>query len=247
MSKPNKTFLCRVCEMPVPTSTGICEHCGFKHMKNFKAKFFLIMLCVVLLFAGITYNSFFTKDLDVFDNVTQATPASGEMLPEQEIKFIDLLMQYQDEYEHSEEQKSKGAFADPITLRAQRRQALTSLNLGLKVENWVGRVSFLQQIDDENIALSINISPDVSLETAKSQLRDFETNTLIKKYSPVYHQIMQLKTGDVISFDGNFYACNKDIFKEISPSMHSCMMSPTFLFRFNNITKTVLSSDTLTK
>ncbi len=242
MSTPEKTFLCRVCEGPALVATGICQHCGFKHMRNFKTKFFMIVLGVVLFFALIIYHSFFTKEVDVFKDISSITPATGLNMPIEEKIFINTLLQYQNEYDYMEKQNNKGTFADPITLRGQRNKDLQNLKIDFVVKGWIGKVAFLQTTDDGNIAIAVKISPDISLKTVKSDTRDFQYNTLIEKGSQLFKLASTLQKNDVVVFNGRFYPCEKDCFKELSSSAHSSLKRPSFLFQFNEIRELTLHS-----
>ncbi len=237
MHAEDKTFQCRVCEKPVPVDTGLCPYCGFQHMKHFKFKFFWIILVTFLFFSLLVYGSIASKDgLNVGaqqDIYNFNTPMSHD-----EQKFITTLTQYKDEVMRGEENNNKnGVYTDVIAMRGQRRHDIYALNIGPKVVNWIGIVGFVQETDSGNIALSINISPDITLKTATSELKDFNTQTIIHKDTPLFRQASILQKGDTVVFDGGFFFSGEDIFNEISNSVRDSIVRPTFLFEFKHIQK----------
>ncbi len=230
MNQNEKTFTCRVCEKPVSAQTGLCEHCGFQHARDFKAKFIAIGFFVLLFFFVLVYGSFISADTEVFEEKSMDMPVAEQ-------QFLDVVTQYRDAYLNARKNVSSGGYVDTIVLRVQRRQAVSALNIAPAVDNWVGRVGLLKATDDGNLLLRVTLSSSIAIETWRDEVEDAEYNTLIKKDSPLFDVAQSLQDGDTVTFSGDFFFSPEDVFKETSLTSDASMQLPTFLFKFKSIIK----------
>ncbi len=122
-------------------------------------------------------------------------------------------------------------------LRDQRRKDVQALNIEANVYNWIGEIAFIDKTKDNRIALGVNISPSITLETHSDELKDIKENTLISLGKPAVETLKSLKKGDLVVFSGNFFLSKHDVFQSNSSSLKTDLARPSFLFKFRSIHK----------
>ena len=154
-----------------------------------------------------------------------------------ENELISIIEKYKNEYKTADNGLGEGA------ARIHRRNDICSRENTLKITNWTGKISYLSSTENSKGILTVNISPEISLQTASSKFSDSEENpTLISEDSPFYENLSKMKEGDNVIFSGNFLSDRDDCFKENSITMTGGMFKPDFMFHFSSVS---LSNDNI--
>ncbi len=230
MAEQTQTFACRVCEKPVSKETGLCDYCGFKHAKNFSAKLTALIIVVLLMFSLLIYSSVKSPDVEIFVDDTLGMPINQKA-------FVNILGQYRKKDLEGRKNTADYIYVDTIAMRVQRAQDLKTLNLDIKITDWVGKVALYKETKDGKIRLRVNLSAFVALETWADEVEDINHSTLIDPSDPLYNIVKGLKHDDVIIFSGMLFPSAEDIFLQTSPTLDTNIQLPTFLFKFQSIRK----------
>lgn len=111
------------------------------------------------------------------------------------------------------------------------------LGSGLPVQNWIGKITSLETNTQGKAAITVELSPEVSLLTWNNMLGDMAYPTMINVGTPVYKSLMNMAVGDKIIISGSFVVTNERKILEGSMTIAGAMKSPEFLFQFNEVSK----------
>jgi len=117
----------------------------------------------------------------------------------------------------------------------QEREICNSLR-GLKVQNWVGKVTTIETNSDGKGVLGIEIADGISVATWNNAVSDMYHHTLIEPGTDFYNTISNMKRGQAIKFSGSFASGVKGacIYEE-SLTLEGGLRSPDFVFGFSTL------------
>jgi uncharacterized protein YecT (DUF1311 family) len=147
--------------------------------------------------------------------------------PAEQRRFIDIVVQAQQEFRRAENALQKGG------AKQRREAALCALLPEREVSGWTGRVTTLDANSDGKGVLGIEIAPNVQVKTWNNALSDMFDKTLIDPSSDAFRQASALKKGQVVSFSGRFLPGSEgDCLREGSVTLSGKVSSPEFIFQF---------------
>lgn len=165
-----------------------------------------------------------------------ATPSSKitpSDKPDIQTQFENIIATYKEQYKQAETDLQKGYS------RTQRKQAIQALNMRGKAKGWVGVIKKIGANNEGKAYVSVALNRDLQLKTWNNAVSDSFDNTLIPTNSPLYNSLLSMKQGQEVKFSGNFlmsnYTNEADYYKEGSLSTAGAMLSPEFLFQFDEI------------
>lgn len=106
------------------------------------------------------------------------------------------------------------------------------------IQNWQGTVENIGSTLKDNATLEVKLPYNISIETYNNALSDINEKTTIPKNSQLYKQIYDLHKGDVVTFSGEFIPYKNTCASELSLTLYGGLSEPSFLFRFDSISKT---------
>lgn len=153
--------------------------------------------------------------------------------PDIQNQFENVIATYKEQYKQAETDLQKGYS------RTQRKRAIQALNMRGKAKGWVGVIKKIGANNEGKAYVSVALNRDLQLQTWNNAVSDSFDNTLIPPNSPLYNTLLSMKQGQEIKFSGYFLTSpyeDKDYYKESSLSIAGAMLSPEFLFQFDEIT-----------
>lgn len=160
------------------------------------------------------------------------------MLPDDQKIFLEIMAQYKKDADKAANDLQVSA------LRKKRRNAISNI-LGENpcVKNWTGVLGALGELENGDVLMSVHLRgygrPEleyiVRLVTWTDQYSDKKDKTLVKKGSPLYKKLFNLKSGADVKFSGCFIKGKKDHARVLND--FSAMQRPYILFRFTDISE----------
>jgi hypothetical protein len=127
-----------------------------------------------------------------------------------------------------------------VQARTARGTAICKL-LGpsLEVKNWgVGTISTVEtELGGDKGVIAVDLGNDVKIATWNNSFSDTGSNTMIDPNSKLYSVLGQLSEGDDVTFSGHFVSDRPNCLEEQSIMDENGVLTPTFSFRFDAITK----------
>ncbi|MGA8086269.1 MAG: energy transducer TonB, partial [Terracidiphilus sp.] len=121
-------------------------------------------------------------------------------------------------------------------VKARRDNAVCQQMSSLNVSDWVGTVATVDSNSDGKGVFSVNIAPDISVQTWNNAFSDIEDNTLMPPSSAVFNAASATKPGQSIIFSGTFLRGSEgDCLREGSMTLQGKVGSPEFIFRFSQV------------
>lgn len=167
------------------------------------------------------------------DNIQAVKRVLLSTKPEIQTQFENLIATYKEHYRQAGTDLQKGYS------RTERKQAIRALNMNGRVKGWVGVIQKIGANNEGKAYVSVALNRDLQFKTWNNALSDIGDNTLIPPNSPVYNTLLSMKQGQKINFSGSLlmsrYSDDADYYKEGSLSTSGAMLSPEFLFYFDEI------------
>jgi hypothetical protein len=170
---------------------------------------------------------------------TGACAPEPTKLPTAQAELIPGLAQTRSEYRGAE----SNAIAQAVAWQARRR-VLCALGSTAAVDGWSGRV---HRVADArlfevgpvaDVSLTVEIGPDVWIETYGAAIAEKETPTNIKAGSDLHRVVSALRKGDRITFNGEFITHDDGCAIERSLTRDGSMRAHELIFRFSRIEST---------
>lgn len=202
---------------------------------------------VITVFAIV--GSFLNKHYETSDSPVSAVAASNSsvspattvrvnpyermraMMPAEQSAMIEIVEAARQRYATSTNDMAKGAS------RPSRAQALCSALPNRTVNGWIGRVSKLNTNNQGKGVLEVEIGRDILIKTWNNSFSDISNKTLIEPSSALFSVAIQLKKGQLVRLNGQFFASETDCISESSVSLSGSINEPEFIFRFQSITQ----------
>ena len=233
MSSENLWKKCRGCEKQMPANANSCPHCGKKHSR-FRALKWISGGFVAL----IIVSAILAPEKSLEQSTKAATPEfvaanpTAIALPQKQAAFVATIVDYKQRFNSTSNELQRNV------LRDQRRVSILKvLDSRGRIDDWIGTLRKLDTNGDGKAIVIIRVAPEIDIHTAGSSLGDLEYRSMIEKNSPVYAQLMNMKTGDTVKFSGSFIYGEIDGIAESSLTIAGAMQAPEFLFRFTEILK----------
>lgn len=151
-------------------------------------------------------------------------------LPATESSFIQTVVKAREDSQAAANDMQKGG------IKAIRDRTLCNTLTSLAVSDWVGTVKTVDSNSDGKGVLAIEIAPDVLVKTWNNDLSDIGSNTLIEPGTAVFTAASAMKSGQLVSFSGNFLSgVSGDCVSESSLTLDGKLQSPEFVFRFASV------------
>ena len=166
-------------------------------------------------------------------STTSSSKITPSNRPDIQTKFEDIIATYKGHYRQAETDLQKGYS------RTERKKAIQALNMRGQAKNWVGVVKKIGANNEGKAYVSIALNRDLQVKTWNNAVSDSFDNTLIPPNSPLYNTLLSMKQGQEVKFSGHFLTSpykDEDYYEESSLSMAGAMLSPEFLFQFDEIT-----------
>ena len=243
---------CQNCGKELKPNQAVCLNCGVavksepaptkKRNGCLTAIIIAISIPVGLMMLGAFISGFEegrTKATTRQANFTQSASSGPSSIitpsdkPDIQTQFENVIATYKDQYKQAETDLQKGYS------RIQRKQAIQALNMRGKAKEWVGVIKKIGANNEGKAYVSVALNRDLQLQTWNNAVSDTFDNTLIPPDSPLYNTLLSMKQGQEVKFSGHFLTSpyeNEDYYKESSLSMAGAMLSPEFLFQFDEIT-----------
>jgi hypothetical protein len=127
----------------------------------------------------------------------------------------------------------------PEKIRVTRATAIRSALGGYNATNWVGIVADVSTNYDGLGVLVISLSddPNVSISNVNIGFTDIASDILVRKNTPLYDQLGEIKKRDKVVFTGRFLPDTRDFIKESSATLHGSMDAPNYVIRFSSVGK----------
>jgi hypothetical protein len=152
-------------------------------------------------------------------------------LPATESSFIQAVVRAREDSQTAANDMQKGG------IKAIRDRTLCNTLTSLAVSDWVGTVKTVDSNSDGKGVLAIEIAPDVLVKTWNNDLSDIGSNTLIEPGTAVFTAASAMKSGQLVSFSGNFLSgVSGDCVSESSLTLDGKLQSPEFIFQFASVT-----------
>ncbi|MCV9960285.1 zinc ribbon domain-containing protein [Pararhizobium sp. BT-229] len=228
---------CSACGKQVAIKAKACPHCGAKVARSSKWKWIIggvVVLTIASSFAGTQKPSTGTSQLktEQTSSATLTQQSETAALPEKQRAFLAVIEDYKTRF---------GAAANELQESALEDERVTSiaklLGSGLPAENWIGEITSLETNTQGKAAITIRLSPEVSLLTWNNMLGDMAYPTMINVGTPVYKSLINMAVGDKVTVSGSFVVTNERKILEGSMTIAGAMKSPEFLFRFTDVSK----------
>ena len=159
----------------------------------------------------------------------QATAAKANQMPDEQRRFIDIVVGSQSKERAAANDMQKGG------IKADRDKALCDALPQMQVQNWVGALGTISANSDGFGILSVEITKDVFVTTWNNAFSDMIEKTLIQPGTPLFNTASQLKKGSRVKFSGMFFrASGIDCLREGSLTLSGKLRSPEFIFRFQS-------------
>ena len=160
----------------------------------------------------------------------QATAAKANQMPDEQRRFIDIVVGSQSKERAAANDMQKGG------IKADRDKALCAALPQMQVQNWVGALGTISANSDGFGILSVEITKDVFVTTWNNAFSDMIEKTLIQPGTPLFNTASQLKKGSRVKFSGMFFrASGIDCLREGSLTLSGKLQSPEFIFRFQSL------------
>lgn len=161
-----------------------------------------------------------------------AAPAA-EMLPAEEVRFIQAIATAQAESRSAENDMQRGG------VKAKRDNSVCAALPSLVVSDWVGSIDKIDSNSDGKGVLAIKLADGIRVTTWNNALSDVVDSTLIEPGTKLFTDASMMKPGQRIAFSGTFIGAREgECIREQSLSLRGKIEDPEFVFRF-----TVISPD----
>ena len=118
---------------------------------------------------------------------------------------------------------------------SSRNNEICKILPSLNVKNWIGTVKKVDSNSDGKGVLYVSIAKDVSVQTWNNALSDIFDKTLLEPNSAIFNKASNLKTGQKVQFDGNFFSDEEKCVQESSITLDGKLDEPEFVFKFHDI------------
>jgi len=227
---------CKECGKEFSNSSKTCPHCG---AKNPTTQIFQLVSVIVVIVVGIilwrSCSNIFSSSSSSKNSYTSSSQTityTLDIRPDSQKKFEQLCRNYATEYRKGENELQKS------NTRNSRRKELQQLGLR-NVNNWIGTLNSQSTDSNGNATISIKLNDSLSVGNAAIEF-GFGASTKIDKNSNLFQKISIMKKGDKVKFSGTLGTDDKNdyntVLTEIFGGESSTMLSPTFLFRFSDLT-----------
>ena len=237
---------CQNCGKELKQNQAVCLNCGVavktetapakKRNGCLTAIIIAILIPIGLIILGAFISGFEkgrTKAKTTQTFPAQSTaPTLSSYKPDMQTKFENVIATYKGQYRQAETDLQKGYS------RTQRKQAIQALNMQGKANGWIGVIKKIGANNEGKAYVSIALNRDLQVKTWNNAISDSFDNTLITPNSPLYNTLLSMKEGQEVKFSGHFLTNaykNEDCYEESSLSTAGAMLSPEFLFQFDEI------------
>lgn len=171
-----------------------------------------------------------SKDTPVVASNTNSNPDVQIQLPTDQQKFIEIVKLAQEKSTQAENDMAKGG------IKMEREQAICKVIKGT-VSNWVGTINQIDANSDGKGVLSIELASGLTVKTWNNDVSDYDTETLLLPNSPLFLKVSQMKVGQTVKFNGNFFKAHEDTdcLTEGSLSLDGKIKEPEFIFKFSSV------------
>ena len=226
---------CKKCGKDISKTAKSCPQCGDK-----KKKMTVFHWVGVVLLGSVLIGT-----LDPLEGQT-SSPTEGDLeaspthinersvaaqSQEEQRRFVKIASYYAEKFRNSKNELQESR------VREQRREAIASNLYSRSISSWVGKISQLETNTVGKAILSVQIAPDVDIQTWNNAFSDLAANTLIEKDSQVYNSLIDLSNGQYVKFSGSFLSSERDFVKEASVTIRGSLTNPEFLFKFSSVEK----------
>lgn len=152
-------------------------------------------------------------------------------------RFIQVVQEAQSDSRSAANEMQRGG------VKARRDKAICDLVLnsgGLKVSNWIGKITNLSANGDGKGVLGIEIAPNVSVKTWNNSISDSFHHTLISPSSKLFQKASAMQVGQLVLFSGSFHSAlgtESECIYEASISLSGKISQPEFIMTFSDIRK----------
>jgi hypothetical protein len=127
-----------------------------------------------------------------------------------------------------------------VQARTSRATAICKLlPPSLEAKSWGGgTISTVEtELGGDKGVIGIDLGNDVKVATWNNSFSDSDSNTMIDPKSKLYSVLGQLSEGDKVIFSGHFVSDPANCLEEQSLMDENGVLTPTFSFRFDSITR----------
>ena len=169
-----------------------------------------------------------------FISVIAIKPISADssdynLYPKDQKIFVDTINKYRKAFDPgSNDLKKNKLFIN------RNEEMCGSLFSPYNITEWVGKIKEISTNLDGKGILVVEIDRGIRVETWNNAFSDILSDTLIEVDSKVYNQLIDLKEGEAIKFNGNFFS-NDECVETQNLFLHKKMMKPSFTFKFTNL------------
>tara|TARA_Y100000022_G_C13227459_1_gene365637 strand:+ start:309 stop:875 length:567 start_codon:yes stop_codon:yes gene_type:complete len=151
------------------------------------------------------------------------------LYPKDQKIFIDTINKYRKEFDPGSNDLKKNK------LFRNRSEEMCGPSFSPNnITEWVGKIKEISTNLDGKGILAVEIDRDVRVETWNNAFSDILSDTLIEIDTKVYDQLIDLKEGEVIKFNGFFFS-NEECIETQNLFLHKKIMKPSFTFKFTNL------------
>jgi hypothetical protein len=176
----------------------------------------------------------------MFEPTTEERRASAEkraeerraamVMPPDEATMVAIVQRAHQAYKAAGSNEMQAGATRPD----RAREICESLR-STSVRDWKGTVSKLTTNNDGRGVLTVKIADDIEIATWNNAVSDIADKTLIEPNSALYRAALELAKGMNVRFSSEFVRSEVDCLREGSLTMTGSMTSPTFIFRFSEI------------
>tara|TARA_Y100000768_G_C23916823_1_gene652769 strand:+ start:276 stop:842 length:567 start_codon:yes stop_codon:yes gene_type:complete len=172
--------------------------------------------------------------ITLFISVIAIKPTSADnidynLYPQDQKIFVETINKYRKAFDPSSNDLKKNK------LFRNRNEDLCGPSFNpYNITGWVGKIIEISTNLDGKGILVVEIERDIRIETWNNAFSDIMSDTLIEIDSNVYDQLIDLKEGEAIQFNGSFFS-NDECVETQNLFMHKKIMKPSFTFKFTNL------------
>ncbi len=123
--------------------------------------------------------------------------------------------------------------------RPRRAEAVCKAVPRGRIDSWTGRMTTLASSPGGRGVVAIEIAPQVTLATNRTDAADDRDKTLIDVRSPLFANASALAVGDRVQFSGTLVTAPEDCFKEVGKDVKTSLTEPEYVIRLDAIKKVV--------
>lgn len=191
-------------------------------------KKFFMGIAAIVVFAAVAV-AIFGGDKSPWAKRSDGTSQTPPM-PADQAQFVGVVEKFITSYKGAANDMARGGE------RVARGKAICDVMRAPAVKDWIGTIDTLSSNNDGRGVLSVQISPNVRVETWNNAVSDAGDRTLIDPASPLFATVSAMKKHQWVRFAGTFFPGDQaDCLRESSITQSGAMTEPEFLFRFSGI------------